>query len=1343
MKATFLPILFFLTIGMAASAATPISLGPWALTLDPEAEWQNDTLYLPSETIDYKQLPYNPPTQGWQSLESENSIPVSIPCTLEEIFTSSAQPQPMDQTGVSWWSARFCAPKIKKGERVILHIGAVRQRAEIFVDSTLVGYDLIGETPFDLDITDAIQSDRSQLLSLRITHPGGNYHWQDYDPMLWGKYELVPGRAFGGILAPISLEIVPSIYIEDLYIQNQPDIISVRVIANIRNVSSRPSKKNITLSISPKSQNFLSPQYSATEPRALDSSLNPVLVENIKATLHPGNNQIEIPISLPDAQIWDLYHPNLYTAILSVGDHQASKNFGFRWLEADGIGEDAVIRLNGRRIFLTTAISWGYWPETGLYPTPEMAVKQVESAKALGLNMLSFHRNIGNELVLNAADSLGLLYYEEPGGFHACASDFSREMANEKLARMIKRDRSHPSLVIYNLINEWGGRNARNSELTAKRLEDMRQAHALDPSRIITFTSGWASTEEAEEPAKAHILPFDSTLCMRGWWDNHRAAGPATWEDGYYRSPSDNLMHSDNLTEIVMRGEEGALSSPPRIAMYGKDAKGWDGPFWREQFDIFEQYFNDNGLAESFGDLDSFTRALADVALDHQGRRIQGMRMQDVGDIFAINGWEAMPYDNHSGIVDIYRNCKGNAEVLTRYTQPCYVAVCPRSQFHAINSESKMHNPQLSLVDFYLVSDGSLSGPGMLKYSVISPLGCIIYSDSISVDLKGGYTLGQLLLSSAKIPIGRVEGLYTLTAELKTKEATLTGSDQILALIDPGNLLSAVPPSGGWGADIITQSAYASPELIPQSAYASPFSVTYYRDNDIGEKAFTDTDPLIDHFYNDGAQPHPNLPANQLFSAIWQGKIIAPITGTYMIGLMTDNGTRMSVNGVRLFDEWRRHGDITITRPVSFRAGQEIDIQVEYSQNQPSGYVQLVWTLPDQKAMDIDSIMTRVKEGRRLVILDHADTWMEEICRYTGATLHGNYTVGKNWVGGVHFATRNPLLDPLPQAQGLGWAYQALVRDGERRAGFEIDGAEMIVGSYRSWPFHLGTAMGRIPYGKGEIIFSTLDILSNLDLDEPAAIVARRLLQNLIGVPQPPKGGAAMSTLLNETTPLGGRGAGEGSCILMCPGGGYHHLAITHEGYEWAEFMAEQGVAYAVLDYRLPVDSIPYPMIDAIEAMTYLRTHAKELGIKKIGIMGCSAGGNLASYIATHSKPGDAAYPDFQILLYPVVSLDHEIGHGGTRVNLLGDNPTDEQIQYYSNQHHVTDYTPPALILLSEDDKDVDPRNSHVYADSLRAHGIEVELYTFPTGGHGWGFKSSFPHRDELLSIISRYLKNL
>ena len=217
-------------------------------------------------------------------------------------------------------------------------------------------------------------------------------------------------------------------------------------------------------------------------------------------TLSSGVSTVSFPVSVPNAKLWDLDHPNLYSCLvkLQTGKEEpdtAEQTFGFRWFAPEGIGSNAVFRLNGKRIVLRTSISWGFWPINGIFPTPELAQKQIEDAKAMGLNMLNFHRCIGQPEVLDDADQLGLLFFEEPGAYaNGDRSPFAKILAREKLMRMVKRDRSHPSLVIYNMINEaWDSSNASgNPVIFQGHVQDMREAHVIDPSRIITHTSAWA-----------------------------------------------------------------------------------------------------------------------------------------------------------------------------------------------------------------------------------------------------------------------------------------------------------------------------------------------------------------------------------------------------------------------------------------------------------------------------------------------------------------------------------------------------------------------------------------------------------------------------------------------------------------------------------------------------------------------------------------------------------------------------------------------------------------------------------------------------------------------------------
>ena len=214
-----------------------------------------------------------------------------------------------------------------------------------------------------------------------------------------------------------------------------------------------------------------------------------------------------------------------------------------------------------------------------------------------------------------------------------------------------------------------------------------------------------------------------------------------------------------------------------------------------------------------------------------------------------------------------------------------------------------------------------------------------------------------------------------------------------------------------------------------------------------------------------------------------------------------------------------------------------------------------------------------------------------------------------------------------------------------------------------------------------------------------------------------------------------------GKTILMCPGGGYSHEASGHEGHDMADWFNSQGITYAVLKYRLPYGNHDIPLSDAEQAIRILRKYAKDLGVnpKQIGIMGASAGGHLASTLATHYSSPETR-PDFQILFYPVVSMDATKTHMGSRINLLGENPDEELIKKYSNELQVTPDTPKAFIMLSSDDGAVPPANSIDYFNALLSNKVKATLHAYPTGGHGWGFRDRFPYKRQWTGELEKWL---
>lgn len=215
-----------------------------------------------------------------------------------------------------------------------------------------------------------------------------------------------------------------------------------------------------------------------------------------------------------------------------------------------------------------------------------------------------------------------------------------------------------------------------------------------------------------------------------------------------------------------------------------------------------------------------------------------------------------------------------------------------------------------------------------------------------------------------------------------------------------------------------------------------------------------------------------------------------------------------------------------------------------------------------------------------------------------------------------------------------------------------------------------------------------------------------------------------------------------GRAVVICPGGGYQHLAINHEGYDWAPFFNNMGIAAIVLKYRMPHGNCEVPVSDAEEAIKLVRRNAKEWNIKsdEIGIMGSSAGGHLASTVATHSK-GDAK-PDFQILFYPVITMMPDITHKGSHDNFLGKDAKKKEEKLYSNDAQVSRTTPRAYIVLADDDHTVLPINGVNYYAELYRHDVPASLHVFPSGGHGFGVRERFKYHNEMELTLKAWLRS-
>lgn len=237
-----------------------------------------------------------------------------------------------------------------------------------------------------------------------------------------------------------------------------------------------------------------------------------------------------------------------------------------------------------------------------------------------------------------------------------------------------------------------------------------------------------------------------------------------------------------------------------------------------------------------------------------------------------------------------------------------------------------------------------------------------------------------------------------------------------------------------------------------------------------------------------------------------------------------------------------------------------------------------------------------------------------------------------------------------------------------------------------------------------------------------------------------PDGKANMIVCLPDSDKATGR------AVVVCPGGGYEGLAMENEGTNWIPFFTDRGIACMILTYRMPHGDLTIPVSDAEKAITTVRDSAEVWNINPydVGIMGSSAGGHLASTLATHAPT--KARPDFQILFYPVITMDESRTHAGSVRSFLGEKRHDRKyVELYSNELQVRRHvTPPALILLATDDTLVPPvPNGMAYFAALRNADIPAAMYAYAEGEHGFGSQTNFVYHKQLLEDMTSWLDHL
>ncbi len=786
----------------------------WRLWPDQQAAWKDDQIFLP-EDVHLDTLPVNPPTGGWQVLDAAPGIPVTLPTTVEQCFWGLQGLRPYKDEyrfeatddevkngayyGVSWWWRTLDIPASFKGKRILLRIRGARQRAEVYLNQKLVGYSILEELPFQCDVTAAARPGETNQLAIRITNPGGRLDWVDGGRITWGNATFQKSHGFGGLDRALTISAHGPVRIRDSWALNTPQPRHVTVHAEIENAGAAAVNGRLRFAV-------------------IDPATNTEFAHSeIAAPLEAGQTAVfQSDITCPMAHLWDLDTPHLYrmTARWTSGTTHAARSidFGFRWFAPEGIGTNALFRLNGRRVRIYTAISWGYWALNGLWPTPELAEKEVTVAKHFNLNCLNFHRNLAKEEVLAIQDRRGLLRALEPGGGYQAVGradappDFANRYMEAKIVGMIRAYRGHPSVIEYILQNE--ARPDLNNPNLARIL---RLMHAEDPSRTIVANDGFAS-----RAAQAWIEPYSDHLRTSaeggagGWWDEHQGPLSDVWQDAYYVNANDFLYRSTNKTEIVEWGEmKGAAAIDDHEKLVAQinahGGKSYDLADHEELLAIYEKFVDAWGFRKAFPTASDLFQSIGRRAYESWSQFLENIRICDVNDYSTISGWESTAMENHSGLVDNFRDYKSNPDPIRTSLLPVRPVAKQKALVAALGTQVDF--------DLYLLNDTNRPVTGKLIFSMTDPAGVAHAIDTYDAPEFVHDQLSYLVQRSAFSPKLEREGVWTTHFALAGSPAT-AHSRQIWVVDPTPHRFNNLRIATHGLADEITAQLAAIPGLI-------------------------------------------------------------------------------------------------------------------------------------------------------------------------------------------------------------------------------------------------------------------------------------------------------------------------------------------------------------------------------------------------------------------------------------------------------------------------------------------------------------------------------------------------
>ena len=791
---------------LAQDARPSLDLGssPWRAWRDEKAPYLDDPLHLPGQ-FKLSELPVNSPGCGWDTLHTTAGVVTRLPATIESLF-GEGNPS-WRYHGVSWFATEVEIPESWRGRILKLQVGKARLRLELYVNEQLAAYDIVAEPPLSVDITRFVAPGKKNRLAFRITNPGGQRGWNDAPCTEWGflkpengkvvggdgtsassktTRKLPPGHDFGGITGEVRLEALEPVHSEELWVKNllPAGARRIELRAEVRNQAGQPAQVEAHYEIRPWKGDHILTQGTLT------------------LQLVPGSSgDLAKTLELPAASLWSPDSPALYTCRLRLKSRlpngtvlldETETRFGFRVIEAkvNARGEHHLY-LNGERVRLRSAIDWGYYRAGGAFPTREQARRNIEAVKRVGHNSLNFHRKIGDPLVMEAADELGVLIYEEVGGMPGVtgigvpgwiegARDNEAYLVSQlmpaKFERMVRRDRKHPSVIAWNLGNEVCAFDYIHQRI-------FRETWALDNTRLLLNQSGgvWGGPSGWVP----HFRPYEDQPRL-DFVDNHTVDSDSRFQEG------DLLSHREEPRDSLLYwGEVRCYTGPDNwVRLANEGPLGYDGAAYAKMAGLLSAYHARNRLAETSGGLIAspadITRLAATGLMYTNGRLSQAILSNNQQDGYAINGWSgADPELNDdflgwvSALCDVDRNIKGDPDLLAYYNRDLQLAVFRTNGKYFRTGET-------ALFEINLINENRLKpGEYRLRLNLLDGEGkpCLSMAPC-AVNVLSGDTHAQQLIKACPVKMEATmrAGYLTLEATLldSTGKVVANGSEQVL-----------------------------------------------------------------------------------------------------------------------------------------------------------------------------------------------------------------------------------------------------------------------------------------------------------------------------------------------------------------------------------------------------------------------------------------------------------------------------------------------------------------------------------------------------------------------------------